>query len=50
MKEVVGSFTGQQVVVTLFRGSKTIDGIWETLDLVVTNAFIMPVGYEVGDH
>ena len=50
MKEVVGSFTRQQVGATLFRVSKLIDGIWATLDLVVTNACIMPVGYGVADH
>ena len=47
MKEVVGSFTGQQVGATSFRGSKPIDGIWATSDLVVTNACIMSVGYSV---
>ena len=50
MKKVVGSFTRQQVGATLFQGSKPIDSIWETSDLVVTNACIMPVGYGVGYH
>ena len=50
MKELVGSFTGQQVGATFFRGSKPIDGIWATSDLVVKNACIMPVGYGLGDH
>ena len=50
MKEVVGSFTGKKVGATFFRGSNPIDVIWATSDLVVTNTFIMPVGYGVGDH
>ena len=50
MKEVVGSFTGKKVGPTFFRGSKPIDGIWATSDLVVVGACIMPAGYGVGDH
>ena len=50
MKEVIGSFTGGKVGAAFFRGSKPIDGIWATSDLVVTNACIIPVGYGVGDH
>ena len=50
MLEVVGEFTGKKVGPTFFRGSKPIDGIWATPDIVVTHACIMPVGYGVGDH
>ena len=50
MKEVVGSLTGLKVGATFFQGSKPIDGIWATSDLVVKNACIIPVGYGVGDH
>jgi hypothetical protein len=50
MLEVVGEFTGKKKVPTFFRGSKPIDGIWATPDLVVTHACIMPAGYGVGDH
>ena len=35
MKEFVGSFIGQQVGATFFRGSKPMAGIWATSDLVV---------------
>lgn len=38
------------VMVTYFRGSPPIDGIWATSDVDVTGACIMPVGFGVGDH
>jgi hypothetical protein len=50
MKEVVGTFTGQQIGATFFRGSTPIDAIWATLDITVCNAVIMPTGYGIGDH
>ena len=50
MKEVVGSFTNEPLGATFFRGSKPIDGVWATSDVVVTGACVMPVGYGVGDH
>jgi hypothetical protein len=50
MSEVVGEFTGKKVGPTFFRGSKPIDGIWATCDIVITHACVMPVGYGVGDH
>jgi hypothetical protein len=50
MKEVVGDFTRTPVGTTFFRGSKSIDGVWATLDIMVCNASIMPVGYGIGDH
>jgi hypothetical protein len=50
MSEVVGDFTGKKFGPTFFQGSKPIDGIWATPDLVVTHACIMPESYGVGDH
>jgi hypothetical protein len=50
MVEVVGDFTGKWIGATFFRGSKPIDGIWATPDLVVTHACVMPAGFGVGDH
>ncbi len=50
MLEVVGDFTGTKIGLTFFQGSKPIDGIWATPDLVVIHACVMPVGYGVGDH
>jgi hypothetical protein len=50
MSEVVGEFTGKKVGPTFYRGSKPIDGIWATRDIVITHACVMPVGYGVGDH
>ena len=50
MKEVVGTFTNESLGATYFRGTKPIDGIWATPDIVVTGACVMPAGYRVGDH
>ena len=50
MKEVVGSFTNEPLGATFFRGTKPIDGVWATSDIVVTGACVMPAGYGVGDH
>ncbi len=48
--EVVGDFTGKRIGATFIRGSKPIDGIWATPDLVVTHACVMPAGFGMGDH
>ena len=50
MQEVVGTFTNKRIGPTFFRGSNPIDGVWATLDITVSNACIMPVGYGIGDH
>jgi hypothetical protein len=50
MSEVVGDFTGKKLGPTFFRGSKPIDGIWATRDIIVTHACVMPAGFGVGDH
>ena len=50
MSEVVGDFTGKKIGRTFFCGSKPIDGIWATKDIIVTHACIMPAGFGVGDH
>ena len=50
MSEVVGDFTGEKLGATFFRGTKPIDAIWATPDIVVTGACVMPAGYGVGDH
>jgi hypothetical protein len=50
MKEVVGTFTQQQIGPTYFHGSNPIDGVWVTLDLTVVHACVMPAGYSIGNH
>ncbi len=50
MNKVVGEFTGKKIGPTFFRGSKPIDGIWATSNLVVTHACAMLAGFGVGDH
>jgi hypothetical protein len=34
MIEVIGTFTGKKIGPTFFRGSKPIDGIWATPDII----------------
>jgi hypothetical protein len=50
MKEVVGEFNAWRLGATHFHGSKPINGVWTTGDIIVTNACVMPVGFGVGDH
>jgi hypothetical protein len=50
MSEVVGDFTGKKLGATYFRGTKPIDCIWATKDIVITHACVMPTRYRVGDH
>ena len=42
MNEVVGAFTGKKIGATFFRGSKLIDAVWATPDIVVVGACVMP--------
>ena len=50
MNEVVGTFTGKKIGATFFIGSKPIDAVYTTPDIVVTGACVIPAGYGVGDH
>ncbi len=50
MVEAVGEFTGKKIGPTFFRGSKSIDGIWTTTDIIVMHACVMPAGLGVGDQ
>ncbi len=50
MSEVVGTHTGDLLGATFFRGSRPIDAVWATTDLVVVGACVMPCGYGIGDH
>jgi hypothetical protein len=50
MKEVVGDFTGTPIGSIFFCGSKPIDGVWATSDIMVSNAAIMLAGYGIGNH
>jgi hypothetical protein len=50
MSKIAGDFTGKKLGPTLFRGSKSIDGVWATRDIIVTHACVMPAGFGVGDH
>ena len=50
MTEVVGTVTGKKISVTLFRGSKPIDALWATTDIVVVRACVMPTGYGVRNN
>ena len=50
MKEAISEFTGRKLGATFFRGSKPIDAVWHTQDVIVTGACVMPAGYGIGDH
>ena len=50
MVEAVGAYTGKKIGATYFRGTKPIDGIWTTPDIIIANACVMPAGYGIGDH
>ena len=48
MIEAVGNYTGKKIGATFFRGTKPIDGVWVTSDLVIIRACVMPSGYVIG--
>ena len=50
MNEVVGTFNGKKRGATLFRGSKPIDAVWVTPDIVVVGACVIPGSCGVGNH
>lgn len=50
MEEPVEAITGQKIGSTFFRGSKPIDMVWVTSDILVLSVCVHPVGYGVGDH
>jgi hypothetical protein len=50
MKEVVGAYTGKKIQPTFFLGQLSIDGIWETPNVTISNACIMPAVYGIGDN
>jgi hypothetical protein len=50
MKEIVGKFTHQLVGLAFFRGSKPINGVWSSSEIIISNACSMPAGYSIGDH
>ena len=50
MIEAVGNYTGKKIGAKFFRGTKPIDGVWVTSDVVIIGACVMPAGYRIGDH
>ena len=50
MIEAVGNYTGKKIGATFFRGTKPIDGVWVTSDVVIIGACVMPAGYRIGYH
>ena len=50
MIEAVSNYTGKKIGATFFRGTKPIDGVWVTSDVVIIGAYVMPAGYGIGDH
>ena len=50
MREVIIQHTGASPGARFSPGSKTVDGMWVSGDLDISNACVMPFGYGVGDH
>ena len=50
MIEAVGNYTGKKIGATFFRGTKPIDGVWVTSDVVIIRPCVMPAGYGIGYH
>ena len=48
--EAVAAFTGKKVGDMYFRGKKLIDGVWTTVNVVITGACVVPTGFSIGDH
>ena len=42
--EAVGNYTGKKISAIFFRGTKPIDGVWVTSDVVIIGACVMPAG------
>ncbi len=50
MHEAVLRHTTTGIGLMFFHGSKLIDGLWTTRDIVISNVCVMPFGYGIGDH
>ena len=50
MQEPVQANTGEAIGPTFFCGSKSINAVWVTKDLHVSNAAVVLVGYGIGNH
>ncbi len=50
MVEAIRELTEKKIGLTFFRGSKPIDEIWTTTDVIATHACIVPTRFGVGDH
>jgi hypothetical protein len=48
--EVILNHNGLQTGATFFRGSKSINGLWASSNLDISDACVMPFGYGIGDH
>ena len=44
MIEAVGNYTGNKIGATFLRGTKPIDGVWVTSDIVTIGACVIPAG------
>jgi hypothetical protein len=50
LQEVILKQTGAPTGATFFQGLQPIDGLWASDDLDISNAYVMPFGYGVGNH
>ena len=47
--EAVSNYTGTKIGAAFFRGTKAIDGVWVTSDVVIIGASVIPAGFGIGD-
>ncbi len=50
LREAIVQHTGTSPGATFFCGSKPINRMWVSSNLKISNACVMPFGYEIGDH
>ncbi len=50
LREAIIHHTGKGPGAIFFRGSKTINALWVSLDIDISNACVMLFSYGVGDH
>ena len=50
LREAIVQYTGKNPGATFFCGLKPINGMWISSDLDISNACMMPFGYDIGNH
>ena len=50
LREAIIHHTGKNPGATFFRGSNSINGLWVSSNIEISNACVMLFGYGVGNH